>query len=110
MLPVTRYAESDAVHIAYQVLGEGLLDPLLVPGFVSNVEAIWQSPERRAFFQRLGIAVHVGARVAGLAAPGEVLVSQTVRDLVSGSGLAFEANGARVLKGVPGEWELFSVR
>lgn len=110
MPPVTRYAKSDDVHIAYQVLGEGPLDLLLVPGFVSNVAAIWQAPERSAFFQRLGNAVHIGARVAGLAAPGEVLVSQTVRDLVAGSGLAFEARGARVLKGVPGEGELFSVR
>jgi pimeloyl-ACP methyl ester carboxylesterase len=56
-----------------------------------------------------GIAVHTGARVAGLAAPGEVLVSQTVRDLVAGSGLTFEARGTRVLKGVPGEWQLFGV-
>jgi class 3 adenylate cyclase len=54
-----------------------------------------------------GIAVHIGARVAALAAPGEVLVSQTVRDLVAGSGLTFEAHGAHVLKGVPSEWHLF---
>jgi class 3 adenylate cyclase len=54
-----------------------------------------------------GIAVHTGARVAGLAAPGEVLVSQTVRDLVAGSGLAFEDRGTHVLKGVPNEWRLF---
>lgn len=54
-----------------------------------------------------GIAVHIGSRVAGLAGPGEVLVSQTVRDLVAGSGLVFEARGAHVLKGVPGEWRLF---
>jgi class 3 adenylate cyclase len=54
-----------------------------------------------------GIAVHTGARVAGLAAPGEVLVSQTVRDLVAGSGLAFEDRGTHVLKGVPNKWRLF---
>ena len=54
-----------------------------------------------------GIAVHIGARVASLAAPGEVLVSQTVRDLVAGSGLAFEARGPHVLKGLPSEWHLF---
>ena len=54
-----------------------------------------------------GIAVHIGARVAALAAPGEVLVSQTVRDLVAGSGLALEDRGARTLKGVPNEWRLF---
>ena len=56
-----------------------------------------------------GIAVHIGARVASLAGPGEVLVSQTVRDLVAGSGLAFEARGTHVLKGVPSEWHLFRV-
>jgi class 3 adenylate cyclase len=55
-----------------------------------------------------GIAVHIGARVAGLAAPGEVLVSQTVRDLVAGSGLGFNEHGTHALKGVPGEWRLFS--
>jgi len=54
-----------------------------------------------------GIAVHTGARVAGLAAPGEVLVSQTVRDLVAGSGLCFEDRGVHPLKGVPNEWRLF---
>jgi class 3 adenylate cyclase len=57
-----------------------------------------------------GIAVHIGARVAAEAAPGEVLVSRTVRDLVAGSGLAFEPRGGRALKGVPGEWELYAVR
>jgi pimeloyl-ACP methyl ester carboxylesterase len=56
-----------------------------------------------------GIAVHIGARVAGLARAGEVLVSSTVKDLVAGSGLAFEERGAHVLKGVPGEWRLFAV-
>jgi class 3 adenylate cyclase len=54
-----------------------------------------------------GIAVHIGARVVGLAAPGEVLVSQTVRDLVAGSGLVFEERGPHALKGVPNEWLLF---
>ena len=56
-----------------------------------------------------GIAVHIGARVAGLAKPGEVLVSNTVKDLVAGSGLAFEERGAHTLKGVPGEWRLYAV-
>ena len=56
-----------------------------------------------------GIAVSIGARVAAQAAPGEVLVSQTVKDLVAGSGLAFEERGAAELKGVPGEWKLYAV-
>jgi class 3 adenylate cyclase len=56
-----------------------------------------------------GIAVHTGARVAAHAAPGEVLVSSTVRDLVAGSGLVFQDRGAHELKGVPGEWRLFAL-
>jgi class 3 adenylate cyclase len=56
-----------------------------------------------------GIAVSIGARVAGLAAPGEVLVSQTVKDLVAGSGLDFVDRGPHALKGVPGEWRLYAV-
>ncbi len=54
-----------------------------------------------------GMAVHVGARISAHAAAGEVLVSSTVRDLVAGSGLQFEARGVETLKGVPGEWSLF---
>jgi class 3 adenylate cyclase/pimeloyl-ACP methyl ester carboxylesterase len=56
-----------------------------------------------------GIAVHIGARVAALAGPSEVLVSRTVRDLVAGSGLRFRDRGSPALKGVPGEWSLFAV-
>jgi pimeloyl-ACP methyl ester carboxylesterase len=55
-----------------------------------------------------GIAVHTGARIASLAGPGEVLVSQTVKDLVAGSGLAFDDRGAHALKGVPGEWRVYA--
>jgi class 3 adenylate cyclase len=57
-----------------------------------------------------GIAVHTGARVAALAEPGEVLVSSTVRDLVAGSGIAFEERGEHELKGVPGTWRLYAAR
>jgi pimeloyl-ACP methyl ester carboxylesterase len=56
-----------------------------------------------------GIAVHIAARVAGAAGPGEVLVSQTVKDLVAGSGIAFEDRGVHELKGVPDAWRLFAV-
>jgi pimeloyl-ACP methyl ester carboxylesterase len=51
--PTTHYVKSDGVHIAYQVVGEGPFDLLFVPGFVSNVDSIWQSPDQTAFFQRL---------------------------------------------------------
>jgi hypothetical protein len=76
-IPATHYVKSDDVHIAYQVLGEGSFDLLFV------------------------------ARVAALAPPGEVLVSQTVRDLVAGSGLLLEDRGTHALKGVPNEWRPF---
>jgi class 3 adenylate cyclase/pimeloyl-ACP methyl ester carboxylesterase len=56
-----------------------------------------------------GIAVSIGARIAGAAEPGEVLVSSTVKDLVAGSGLGFEDRGTRELKGVPGEWRLYAL-
>jgi class 3 adenylate cyclase/pimeloyl-ACP methyl ester carboxylesterase len=56
-----------------------------------------------------GIAVHIGARVAAEAAPGEVLVSSTVKELVAGSGIQFRERGAAELKGIPGEWRLYSV-
>ena len=56
-----------------------------------------------------GIAVAIGARVSARAAAGEVLVSQTVKDLVAGSGIGFDDRGLAELKGVPGEWRLYSV-
>jgi pimeloyl-ACP methyl ester carboxylesterase len=56
-----------------------------------------------------GIAVHIGARVAAQAGPGEILVSSTVKDLVAGSGIEFGDRNIHTLKGVPGEWRLFAV-
>ena len=56
-----------------------------------------------------GIAVAAGARISSLAAAGEVLVSSTVKDLVAGSGFAFEDRGEHELKGIPGSWRLYAV-
>ena len=56
-----------------------------------------------------GIAVHIGARIAALSGPGEVVVSSTVKDLVAGSGIRFVDRGTHRLKGVPEEWRLFAV-
>jgi class 3 adenylate cyclase len=56
-----------------------------------------------------GIAVNIGARVGAEARPGEVLVSQTVKDLVAGSGLDFDDRGEHDLRGVPGSWRLWSL-
>jgi class 3 adenylate cyclase len=55
-----------------------------------------------------GLAVHMGARVAALARPGEVLVSSTVKDLVAGSGIEFDDRGVHELKGIPGDWRLYA--
>ena len=57
-----------------------------------------------------GIGVHIGQRVSAVAAPGEVLVSRTVVDLVTGSGIEFDDRGEHDLKGVPGGWHLFAVK
>ena len=56
-----------------------------------------------------GLAVHIGARVAGLAGAGEVLVSRTVKDLVAGAGFEFHDRGSHELKGVPDRWEVYEV-
>jgi len=56
-----------------------------------------------------GITVSIGARVASNAGPSQVLVSQTVKDLVAGSGLTFEDAGEHELKGVPDRWHLYRV-
>jgi class 3 adenylate cyclase len=60
-----------------------------------------------AYAKHPGLAVTIGARVAGLAGPSEVLVAQTVKDLVAGSGLGFEPRGGHELKGVPDRWRLY---
>ena len=57
----------------------------------------------------VGIAVNIGARLGALAGASEVLVSQTVKDLVAGSGLSVEDRGLHAVKGVPGEWRAYAV-
>jgi class 3 adenylate cyclase len=56
-----------------------------------------------------GLAVSIGSRVGAQASPSEVLVSQTVKDLVAGSGLTFEDSGEYELKGIPDRWHLYRV-
>jgi uncharacterized protein (TIGR00369 family) len=60
--------------------------------------------------QLVGIAVHIGSRVLGIAEPGEVLVSSTVRDLVAGSGIEFDDRGEHTLRGIAGQWHLYAAR
>ena len=54
MPPRTRYAKRGAIHIAYQSFGAGALDLIIVPGFVSNVDMLWDLPQAARFMQRLG--------------------------------------------------------
>jgi class 3 adenylate cyclase/pimeloyl-ACP methyl ester carboxylesterase len=63
----------------------------------------------RAGLDIVGLSVHIGARVSAKARPGEILVSQTVRDIVVGSGLDFADRGEHELKGVPGRWSLYAL-
>ena len=78
-------------------MGQGI--PVRSPGEVSVVGE-----------EVTGVAVHLAARVAAQAGPGEVVVSGTVRDLVAGSGLAFEDRGEHVLKGVEGQRRVLAAR
>jgi pimeloyl-ACP methyl ester carboxylesterase len=74
-----------------------------------NIRAGLHTGECEVIGEKIGgIAVHLGARVAAKAQSGEVLVSNTVKDLVAGSGLRFTDRGVHTLKGIPGEWRLFS--
>jgi class 3 adenylate cyclase len=90
MQPDTRYAWNGDVSLAYQVV--------LHTGEVE-----------RSGDQLTGLAVHAAARVVSMGGPSEVLVSQTVKDLLAGAGLRFEERGLHELKGVPGLWGLYEV-
>jgi class 3 adenylate cyclase len=88
--------------------GSVIADAVRVLGIAARVGI--HSGECEVIGQKIGgIAVHIGARIADQAGPGEVLVSSTVRDLVVGSGIRFEERGRHSLKGVAGEWSLFAV-
>ena len=84
-----------------------LLFTICVPVHVATKLLFRRSPWPKWFLA--GAAWIIGARVKDVAGAGEVLATSTVRDLVSCSGLAFAERGAQTLKGVPGEWRLFSV-
>jgi class 3 adenylate cyclase len=80
--PETKFAWNGDVSLAYQVVGEGPVDLVYLQGYASNVALSWD----------------------------EVLVSETIRNLVAGSGMAFDERGRHRLKGVPDEWQIWAVR
>ena len=87
--------------------GVAIVDALAAEGIDVRVGA--HTGECQVSEEKLtGIAVSIGARIGSLAAPGEVLVSSTVRDLVAGSGIAFTDRGEHSLKGVPDVWRLYA--
>ena len=78
------------------MLGQGPPDLVLTMGSFSHVDIVWEDPQ-------------IAARVLAAAGPGEILVSRTVRDLVTGSDVVLEPRGGHHLKGVEGTWQLFTV-
>src|SRR5918999_676028 len=115
MLPDTEYAKSGEVHVAYQVSGDGPARAIRCAATLCKsvrdlgieIRAGLHTGECEVIGDDVGgIAVHIGARVAAAAGPGEVLVSSTVKDLVAGAGIEFDDRGGHSLKGVPGEWRL----
>jgi hypothetical protein len=105
MEPETRYARSGSVHIAYQVVGDGDIDRVFVPAFLSNIELSWEQPGLGAFLPRGRLA----ARIAALAGPDEILASGTVRDLSVGSPLELQSRGEQRLRGVAEPWRIYAV-
>ena len=98
-----------AIHVPTLVVATAIVDAVRALGL--EVRAGLHTGECEQVGGKVGgIAVHIGARVADAARPGEVLVSGTVKDLVAGSELEFDEREAAELKGVPGEWRLYAVR
>jgi len=104
------------------VTGAGPVDLVLLRAWCTMVEHDWEEPVLGRILRRLGAmgrlirldrrgtAVHIAARVAGAAGPSEILTTGTVRDLVAGSGLAFDDRGIHELKGIPEPCRLWAVR
>ena len=131
----TQYARSGDLHVAYQVLGEGEVDVLILPyGLNISIDAHDEEPHWNRFVRRFGsgssgstsrVGVHTGEierrgddiggdhgphRLAGAgrSGAGHRALSRVVTDLVGGSGLRFTPRGDFELKGVPGPWPLFT--
>lgn len=94
---------SDAVRCADSICAQSKAEHVEVRAGVHTGEL------ERSGMDITGMTVHVGARVAALAGPGEVLVSRTVKDLLLGSGIQFRERGSKALKGVPGKWDLYAL-
>jgi class 3 adenylate cyclase len=87
----------------------GLIDAARDLGFETRAGVHTGEIERRETGVG-GIAVHIAARVMGAAAPSQVVVTKTIRDLVTGTDLTFQPLGETTLRGVPGQWEIFEAK
>lgn len=107
VIPETRYAKSGDVVVAYQVTGEeNPIDLVWAPGIVSHLDLDWEFPDWASFLRGLSSfarLIRFDKRGTGLSDRGSYVQS-------TGSGLLFDDRGACTLKGVPDEWQLFSVR
>lgn len=100
MIPETSYAKNGEVHLAYQVWGEGDLDIVLVPGFLSHVEMVWELPAARRFYERLGSFARVIAfdrRGTGLSDPFTVDRARAVLPAVHVPTLVLHRRGDRLV-------------
>jgi hypothetical protein len=97
MHPPIHYARSGDLKIAYQVTGDGPIDPVWTPGTVSQLDMEWTGRPEPACSKA---SARSAARISAFAEADEVLVSSTVRDLVAGSGIKFEDRGAHEFKGI----------
>jgi hypothetical protein len=95
----------DGAHIAYQVVGKGPVDLVLVTDWASSIDLMWEQPRIERFLRRLW---SIG-RLILFADRGQVVVSRTVKDLTAGSGLSFADRGIHELKGIPEPWQLFTL-
>lgn len=105
----------DGLFAAFEVPGNAIACAITIRDAVTQLQIEVRSGLHVGEVERVGakvggIAVHIGARVAGAANPGEVLVTSTVRDLTGGSGISFEDRGDHQLKGVTQSWRLYAVR
>ena len=93
---------SEAIRCALDIAGSAKKLGIEVRAGLHSGECEWRGDDIA------GVAVHVAARISAIAGPGQVLVSRTVSDLVDGSGLDFSEGGSHQLKGLPGNWDLFT--
>ena len=104
MVPQARYAKSGGVSIAYRVLGDGPIELVLVPGWVSNIDVFWEEPRLARLLTRLASFASLN-----LFDKRGTDLSDRVGDMPSLEVRMHDMRAVMGLKGIPGEWRLFAV-